>query len=118
MGGKCWGLLVKEGGVGGGIGDLGDCKGGCCGKGLVVWYAKEERTSETQLIKYVPGSTDKECVCGFWEYPYFFRIFGGGATRGLVWFGNRLVGLLSSNKLQAWAIKAHGWRMGDDSGCV
>ena len=46
---------------------------------------KEERTSETQLIKYVPGSTDKECVCGFLGVSsIFFRIFGAGMTRGLV----------------------------------
>jgi hypothetical protein len=49
--------------------------------GCVVWYAKEERRSETQLIKYVPGSTEQKCVCvAFREYLYFFRIFGVGCN--------------------------------------
>jgi len=56
---------------------------------------KEERTSETQLIKYVPGSTDKECVVAFGEYLYFFfefwcrydsRGFGVGGGNSSVYF--------------------------------
>ena len=72
-------IVVKEGG-------LGNCKAGVVGNGggVDVKYA-ERRMSETQLIKYVPGSTDKECVCGFLGVSsIFFRIFGAGMTRGLV----------------------------------
>ena len=53
LGGWVLGIVVKEGG-------LGNCKAGVVGNGggVDVKYA-ERRTSETQLIKYVPGSTDK-----------------------------------------------------------
>ena len=48
-------------------------QGGC------VWYAKRIRrkTSETQLIKYVPGRHRQECVCGFSGVSLFFSNFFG-----------------------------------------
>jgi hypothetical protein len=40
----------------------------------------------------------------FWEYLYFFRIFGGGATRGLVGLG---IDWFAFVKQASVAIKAH-----------
>jgi hypothetical protein len=55
-----------------------------------VGYEKEEnKTSETQLIKYIPGSTDKKVFVAFLEYLYFFRIFGVGTT--CEWLGGSWV---------------------------
>jgi hypothetical protein len=42
--------------------------------GSRVWK-NEERTSETQLIKYVPGKHRQECVCSFFGSIFIFFEF-------------------------------------------
>lgn len=49
-----------------------------------VYGMRKERTSETQLIKYVPGSTEQKCVCGFSGVSLFFSKFS--CRLQLSWF--------------------------------
>ena len=62
---SCWGGDRKR--------ELWWCRKG--GEPRGVYGMRKERTSETQLIKYVPGSTEQKCVCGFSGVSLFFSKF-------------------------------------------
>ena len=74
-----------------------------------VYGMRKERTSETQLIKYVPGSTEQKCVCGFSGVSlFFFEIFVSVATLvvcGSNWSGWWVGWLLSSSQTSGGASK-------------